>query len=73
MGIIDNLSEKAKDAKNSAIDSKAGACHIPDSFTEKAKDFTDDKIDDAAQAIEEKLDKKNEEDSCCGSHCACGN
>ena len=60
-------SEKAKDVKDSAIDSGASSCNIPDSFAEKAKDFGDEKIDDVVESVKCKIEgEDNEGEGCCG-------
>ncbi len=65
MSIIDDASEKAKDIKDSMIDSGVNACNIPDNFTEKAKDFGDDKIEDITESVKGKI----EGEGCCGGNC----
>ncbi len=65
MSIIDDASEKAKDIKDSMIDSGVNACNIPDNFTQKAKDFGDDKIEDIAECVKDKV----EGEGCCGGNC----
>lgn len=69
MNIIDDVSEKVKDVKDSAIDSGENACNIPDSFAEKAKDFGDEKIENIAESVKCKIGDNDNEGGCCGGNC----
>ncbi len=70
MDLMDSLTQKAKEAKDSAIDSVSEKVKVvPDELKEKAKDLGDEKIDDISEALEAKFNSENE-DGCAGN-CSC--
>ncbi len=74
MDLIDDLTQKAKDTKDTAIDSTAESIKVvPDSLKEKAKDLGDRKIDDISESLKTKFnsEKESEDNSDCGGHCSC--